>query len=254
MKLEDLKPGDVVERYPLTKDDLTGEATPGSYGYDPRTAPGETPLLYERRVDTTYRASDGLQFVAASTYVFRCLETWEEVLVHTTFTADVLRASRWSVLERSSQVGHSGSVETDGEDENLDHGEEAMTTQNLTSATTETMTTETAAAEPKAKKTRTVDYTRTDKKPHSFRYKRHSTFVARAGAVSLSKDADGAFVIGPAPEGSEADAAQLTTGQLELISVKKRPNGKTAIAFKHADLGMVVAYDARAARAALRAG
>lgn len=125
--------------------------------------------------------------------------------------------------------------------------------QNLTSPTTETTNTETAA-EPKAKKTRTVDYTRTDKRPHSFRYKRHSTFVARNGAVNLSKDADGAFVIGPAPEGSTADAAQLTAGQLELVSVKKRPNGKTAIAFKHAELGDVVAYDARAARAALRAG
>ncbi len=110
------------------------------------------------------------------------------------------------------------------------------------------------AAETKAKKTRTVDYTRTDKRPHSFRYKRHSTFVARSGAVTLSKDADGAFVIGPAPEGSTADAGTLEAGQLELVSVKKRPNGKCAIAFSHPDLGTVVAYDARAARAALRAG
>ena len=123
-------------------------------------------------------------------------------------------------------------------------------TQNLTSETTSTE----AAAEPKTKKTRTVDYTRTDKRPHSFRYKRHSTFVARSGAVTLSKDADGAFVIGPAPEGSTADAGTLEAGQLELVSVKKRPNGKCAIAFSHAELGTVVAYDARAARAALRAG
>jgi len=107
---------------------------------------------------------------------------------------------------------------------------------------------------PKAKRGRTVDYTRTDKRPHSFRYKRHSTFVARAGAVSLSKDADGSLVIGPAPEGSTADAARFEAGQLELVSVKKRPNGKTAIAFKHPELGDVVSYDARSCRAVLRAG
>lgn len=105
----------------------------------------------------------------------------------------------------------------------------------------------------KAKKTRTVDYTRTDKRPHSFRYKRGSTFVPRSGAVALSKESDGALVIGPATDGAEAGAAQLEAGELELVSVKKRPNGKTAIAFKHPDLGEVVAYDARAARAALRA-
>ena len=127
-------------------------------------------------------------------------------------------------------------------------------TQNLVSSTNATTTTPAEATEAKAKKTRTVDYTRTDKRPHSFRYKRHSTFVARSGAVSFSKDTDGAFVIGPAPEGSTADAAQLMAGQLELVSVKKRPNGKTAITFKHAELGEVVSYDARAARSALRAG
>jgi len=110
-----------------------------------------------------------------------------------------------------------------------------------------------APEKAKAKKTRTVDYTRTDKRPHSFRYKRGSTFVARAGAINLSKESDGALVIGPATDGAQADAAQLENGTLELISVKKRPNGKTAIAFKHPDLGEVVAYDARAARAALRA-
>ena len=74
-----------------------------------------------------------------------------------------------------------------------------MSIQSLNSDTTETTATPTveaaAAAETtKGKKTRTVDYTRTDKRPHSFRYKRHSTFVVRSGAVSLSKDADGAFV------------------------------------------------------------
>lgn len=106
----------------------------------------------------------------------------------------------------------------------------------------------------KARKTRTVDYTRTNKKPHSFRYKRASTFVPRSGPVSLAKEADGAFVIGPAPEGSEADAASLESGQLVLVSVKKRPNSKTAITFTHPELGTVIAYDARSARAALRAG
>lgn len=132
-----------------------------------------------------------------------------------------------------------------------------MTTQNLVPSSDTTTTIATAdgiKTSEKAKKTRTVDYTRTDKRPHSFRYKRHSTFVVRSGAVTLSKDADGAFVIGPAFEGSTADAGTLEAGQLELVSVKKRPNGKCAIAFSHPDLGTVVAYDARAARAALRAG
>jgi hypothetical protein len=128
-----------------------------------------------------------------------------------------------------------------------------MTNELTSNETTETIS-DTVEDTPKSKKTRTVDYTRTDKRPHSFRYKRHSTFVARNGAVSLSKDSDGALVIGPAPEGSTADAATLDSGQLELVSVKKRPNGKTAIAFKHETLGDVVAYDARSARAALRVG
>ena len=150
------------------------------------------------------------------------------------------------VLERSSQTLPSGSVKSDEADLLIGSKEETMI-QNLNSNNAET-------TETKAKKTRTVDYTRTDKCPHSFRYKRHSTFVARDGAVTLSKDADGAFVIGPAPEGSTADAGKLEAGTLELVSVKKRPNGKTAIAFKHAELGTVIAYDARSARAALRAG
>lgn len=115
-------------------------------------------------------------------------------------------------------------------------------------------TDETAVETPKARKTRTVDYTRTDKRPHSFRYKRGSTFVPRGGPVSLSKEADGAFVIGPAGEGSASDADKMENATLELVSVKKRPNGKTAIAFKRIEDGAeVVAYDARAARAALRA-
>ena len=147
---------------------------------------------------------------------------------------------------------HSGSVST-GSEEATD-GDDNNMTQSLNSETTVETTAATTTPDPKAKKTRTVDYTRTDKRPHSFRYKRHSTFVARAGAVTLSKEADGAFVIGPAPEGSMAEAGQLVAGQLELVSVKKRPNGKTAIAFKHPELGEVVVYDARAARAAMRAG
>jgi hypothetical protein len=112
---------------------------------------------------------------------------------------------------------------------------------------------EKSAAKTTSKKTRTVDYTRTDKRPHSFRYKRGSTFIPRSGVVTLSKESDGALVIGPADTSAQADAAKLEAGELELVSVKKRPNGKTAIAFKHPDLGEVVAYDARAARAALRA-
>lgn len=127
------------------------------------------------------------------------------------------------------------------------------TTPNQTNATPAEGSQATSNA-PKARKSRAVDYTRTDKRPHSFRYKRGSTFVPRAGAVALSKEADGAFVIGVAPEGATADAATLDGGQLELVSIKKRPNGKTAIAFKHPELGNVVAYDARSARSALRAG
>jgi hypothetical protein len=127
-------------------------------------------------------------------------------------------------------------------------------TQSTTSSGNANATSQAVESDVKAKKTRTVDYSRTDKRPHSFRYKRHSTFVARSEAVSLSKDLDGAFVIGPAPEGSTADAGTLQEGQLELISVKKRPNGKTAITFKHAELGDVLCYDSRAARASLRAG
>ena len=103
------------------------------------------------------------------------------------------------------------------------------------------------------KKGRVVDYSRTDKTPHSFRYKRHSTFVPRDGvATSLSKDSDGAYVIGPAPVDAQPEAATLAGGSLELVQIRKRPNGQSAIAFKHAELGTVVAYDARSARAALK--
>lgn len=118
----------------------------------------------------------------------------------------------------------------------------------------ENKTNETTTPAASKKKTRTVDYTRTDKKPHSFRYKRGSVFTARSGAISLAKESDGALVIGPLPQGTEAtaDAANFSAGQLKLVSVKKRPNGKTAITFESSELGTVVAYDARAARAALR--
>lgn len=110
-----------------------------------------------------------------------------------------------------------------------------------------------AAEKPaKAKKTRTVDYTRTDKRPHSFRYKRHTQFVPRSGPIACAKDTDGALIIGQAKDTAESELVRLETGVLELVSVKKRPNGKTAITFKHNELGEVVCYDARDARAALR--
>jgi hypothetical protein len=129
----------------------------------------------------------------------------------------------------------------------------AMTSPNAEPSEAATIPAPAEKPQAKAKKTRTVDYTRTDKRPHSFRYKRGSTFVLRGGAVQLSKESDGALVIGPAPDGAQSEAVQLEGGTLELVSVKKRPNGKTAIAFKHPELGEVVAYDARAPRAALRA-
>lgn len=112
------------------------------------------------------------------------------------------------------------------------------------------------AEKAKKRATRTVDYTRTDKRPHSFRYKRGSQFVPRPEFVSLAKEADGVYVIGTAPTGVEVqpDAAKYEAGSIELVSVKKRANGKQAITFKHPELGEIVAYDARAARAALRAG
>jgi len=124
----------------------------------------------------------------------------------------------------------------------------------ITVLTSETVPAATSVPAKKAKQTRTVDYVRTDKRPHSFRYKRGSTFVARSAPVSLSREADGTLVIGPAPEGSAAAAETFEAGQLELVSVKKRANGKTAIVFKHATLGNVVSYDARAPRASLRVG
>ena len=127
-----------------------------------------------------------------------------------------------------------------------------MSNENSTETTTTETTTETKAA--KGKKTRTVDYTRTDKKPHSFRYKRGSAFSPRAGAVMLAKESDGALVIGPLPSGVEAqaDAEKFESGTLKLVSVKKRPNGKCAITFESDTGAQVIAYDARSARGALR--
>ncbi len=120
--------------------------------------------------------------------------------------------------------------------------------------TTDTIATIVETTAAKGKKTRTVDYTRTDKKPHSFRYKRGSAFAPRMGAVMLAKESDGALVIGPLPTGVEAqaDAEAFSSGVLKLVSVKKRPNGKCAITFEGDDGKQVIAYDARAARAALR--
>jgi hypothetical protein len=134
----------------------------------------------------------------------------------------------------------------------------------MSNETIETITTETAtltaaavietAPTVKGKKTRTVDYTRTNKKPHSFRYKRGSAFAPRGGALVLSKESDGALVIGPLPVGVEAqvDSEKFEAGTLKLVSVKKRPNGKCAITFESSTGAQVIAYDARAARAALR--
>lgn len=105
------------------------------------------------------------------------------------------------------------------------------------------------------KRTRVIDYERTDKKPHSFRYKRGTNFVARVPANTvMAKETDGVFVIGPLPSGvvAESDAAKLEDDQLQLVAIKKRPCGKPAVTFKRSDGATVVAYDARAARAALR--
>lgn len=116
------------------------------------------------------------------------------------------------------------------------------------------MDTDDNKTDKKQKKTRSVDYSRTDKRPHSFRYKRGSEFALRGGTLLLSKEPDGALVIGPAPMGVEVtpEAAKLEAGSIRLVSVKKRANGKQAITFESETLGTVVAYDARAARAALR--
>lgn len=143
-------------------------------------------------------------------------------------------------------------IETEtGDIPGLSFGERKIMSNENSTETTAT-TTETKAA--KGKKTRTVDYTRTNKKPHSFRYKRGSAFTARAGAIALAKESDGALVIGPLPTGVEAqaDAEKFETGTLKLVSVKKRPNGKCAITFESDTGAQVIAYDARAARAALR--
>ena len=124
---------------------------------------------------------------------------------------------------------------------------------NEENTTKEASTTENTTAAKKPKKTRTVDYTRTDRDPHSFRYKRGTSFGARAGSVTLDKENDGVFVIGPTPNGVDTTkaAATISVEQLQLVSVKKRPNGKKAITFD-SPIGQVVVYDARAARASLR--
>lgn len=103
-------------------------------------------------------------------------------------------------------------------------------------------------------KAKGTDYQRTDKRPHSFRYKRGTRFVPREGAVQLARESDGTLVIGPTPDdGATQEAATLDGGQLELHVIRKRPNGKAAISFRHETLGEVVAYDARSARSKLRA-
>jgi hypothetical protein len=51
---------------------------------------------------------------------------------------------------------------------------------------------------------------------------------------------------------AQTDAEKFEGGTLKLVSVKKRPNGKCAITFESDTGAQVIAYDARAARAALR--
>lgn len=226
--------------------------------------PEGSPLLFLRRIYSPTGAEQLSEF--------RDLETGNLRRIGTARIRSFYERRGWTLLERSHPAMPSGSVGSEGNSLVGNAGQEdtVMKKPNLTSKTRiripaglpmtspnadEAATIPAPAEKPeaKSKKTRTVDYTRTDKRPHSFRYKRGSTFVPRAGAVVLSKESDGCLVIGPATDGAQAEAANLEAGTLELVSVKKRPNGKTAIAFKHPELGEVVAYDARAARAALRA-
>lgn len=227
--------------------------------------PEHGPLLFVRHVPK--RGVPGL------TCVFRCLET-TAVRVMLEANVDIhFRHCGWDVLERSHVASPSGSVgsykavtprKTPLNRSTIVKKRSLTSKKNSKRAprgvgmsdprAVETLPAPAADAAPaKAKKTRTVDYTRTDKRPHSFRYKRGSTFTTRGASVALSKEADGALVIGPASEGAQA-ADNMESGTLELVSVKKRPNGKTAIAFKRVEDGAeIFAYDARAARAALRA-
>lgn len=114
--------------------------------------------------------------------------------------------------------------------------------------------TQATASKDKPRRTRVVPYERTNKQPHSYRYKRGSTFVARAPKLTLTKEPDGKYVIGPTPRGvdSEPTLDNLEDDELELEAIKKMENGKQAIKFKSKKLGTVVAYDARSAREALR--
>jgi len=75
-------------------------------------------MLYERRLETTLVNDHGDLLKTNYTYVFRDLETWEVVLVHTKFLHHVQRSKRWELMERSSQVGHSGSVDSDAGSQN----------------------------------------------------------------------------------------------------------------------------------------
>jgi len=70
MKLENLQPGDVVDRW---RDD-------------------EPPMLYERRLETTLVNDHGDLLKTNYTYVFRDLETWEVVLVHISAPCSALEA------------------------------------------------------------------------------------------------------------------------------------------------------------------
>lgn len=232
--------------------------------------PQQSPLLFIAHLNDPNGKFD-MKFLDLETGAFR---QWTYYIFDQTAS---LKA--WAVMKRSHSAMPSGSVDSEGSNPTQEgcvrEEDTVMKKKNLTSKTriripaglpmtspnaepSEAVTipapAEKPAAQAKSKKTRTVDYTRTDKRPHSFRYKRGSTFVLRGGPVKLSKESDGALVLGPAPDGAQAEATQLEGGTLELVSVKKRPNGKTAIAFKRVEDGaVIVAYDARAPRAALRA-
>lgn len=133
-----------------------------------------------------------------------------------------------------------------------------MTTERATTTTATTITTTPGPNDAKAPVGKTsgrqIDYKDTDKKPHSFRYKRGSEFLPRSGAVSVSKENDGTLVIGPTPPGVDvtSDESVQLNEQVKLVAIRKRPCGKAAVTFQDASGRQIVAYDARAARAALK--
>ena len=79
-----------------------------------------TPLLFMRHIKRRGKTN--------WTCVFRDLETGGELPFDEWLLTVNCERKGWHVLERSSQLGHSGRVETDGEDEDLDHGEQPCRT------------------------------------------------------------------------------------------------------------------------------